>query len=110
MDEAGITGSSAKDRTQNHRAENVLEPLGQEDAASLKERLKVMEETLTAERLKLNMAESANSKLQQQLREADASKAVLLEQLNDQIADSNITESFRKDNRTGSFYTAGMIY
>ncbi len=109
MDEAGDNGSSAKDMTQNHRSETVLDPLGQEDVASLKERLKLMEETLTEAHLKLNMAESANSKLQQQLQEADSSKAVLQEKLNDQIVHSDITESFRKDNRTGSFYT-GMIY
>ncbi len=108
MDEADFNGSPSRDVTENYRAETLIEPLGQDDVTTLKEKLKIMEENLTAAHQKLNLSESTNLKLQQQLQEADSSKAILQEHLDDQILDSNITESFRKNNRTGSFYT-GMI-
>lgn len=108
MDEADFNGSPARDVTENYRAETLVEPLSQDDVATLKEKLKVMEENLTAAHQKLNMSESTNLKLQQQLQEADSTKAILQEHLDEQIAESNITESFRKNDRTGSFYT-GMI-
>lgn len=98
-----------KETNENYRAEDFVKAAGQDDVAALKERLTQMEENLTAAHQNLNLAESTNSKLQHQLQEAESNKAILQEQLDNRIAETNITESFRKDDRTGNFYT-GMLY